>query len=59
MVLDLVKAAILPLAGAISVGVLTWGLITQASGASAMTMTVVGLLAYVVVWVGGLYITRK
>lgn len=59
MALNVMKSIILVLLGGVSTAVLTWGLITNDSGSNGVLLAVLGLLAYIVVWMIGLFAVAR
>ena len=59
MALNVVKSIILVLLGGVSAAVLTWGLITNDSDSNGVQFAVLGLLAYLAVWMIGLFAVAR
>jgi hypothetical protein len=55
---SLIKAVVITLLGFAAVGVTTWGLITKDVNPDGLTMTLLGLVAYLVVWIVGLFLAK-
>ena len=58
MINSLVKAVVITLLGFGAVGLTTWGLITKDANPDGVTMAVVGLAAYLIIWTIGLLVIR-
>ncbi len=55
---NLLKAVVITLLGFSAIGLTTWGLLTKDVDPEGLTMAVAGLLAYLLVWVIGLFLIR-
>ncbi len=59
MALNVVKSIVLILLGGGSVAAMTWGLITNGSEPNGAYLAVLGLIAYLAVWMIGLYTVTR
>ena len=58
MIGNLLKAIVVPVLGFAAIGLTTWGLIAKDANPDGVTMAVGGLVAYLVVWIIGLFMIR-